>query len=92
MSIITPSIPTLLDAQGRPLVRLKMVKNPMLEYPRNWKCWCGANKQAKKCCLPKMTPVIPERDAEIGLSYMAYVKENYGKQTEVKDEPDYTIH
>lgn len=71
----------LVDANGRPLVRVKMVRNPMLDYPRNWKCWCGKEpaRAAKKCCLPHMAAAIPEADAKIGQDYMAYVKSHYGK-------------
>jgi len=78
----------LVDANGRPLVRVKMVRNPMLDYPRNWKCWCGKEpaRAAKKCCLPHMAAAVPEKDAEIGRGYMEYVRAQFGKRDSVEAE------
>ncbi len=79
MSGIVSASTGLVSINGKPLE--KMVRNPMLDYPPFWKCWCGKESQAKKCCLPKMALTIPESELPLGQKYMAYVKENFGKET-----------
>lgn len=39
-----------------------MAWNPLANWPRNKPCFCNSKKKAKKCCLPKVTRVIPSKD------------------------------
>ena len=65
----------LVDLRGKPLNQA-MVRNPMLDYPKNLRCWCGrGNKKFKNCCLPKMQKMVPVRDCKVADKYMEYVRE-----------------
>lgn len=40
--------------------------NPLKRFPRNLPCFCGSNKKAKSCCMPKLSlHVYPEDEAKI---------------------------
>ena len=80
-SVKIPYKPKLVGPDGQDV---KMVKNPMLDYPGNVKCWCGAKKLAKNCCKPKMSKEIPIGDAYLGAMYMKHVKEQMGAPYEVQ--------
>lgn len=41
----------------------KPVKNPLLEWPRNFKCVCGSGKKFKKCCLNSLARQVTIEDA-----------------------------
>jgi hypothetical protein len=68
----------LVNIFGKPITA-KMVRNPMLDYPKQAACWCGSNKKAKVCCIPKMSKVIPEFDAEFGIGFVKFAKEQLAK-------------
>ncbi len=38
--------------------------NPLAKYPRNEDCFCKSRKKFKKCCLPKVQPVVELDDYE----------------------------
>lgn len=38
--------------------------NPLHELPRNRACPCRSGEKFKKCCLPKLPPIVPEKIAE----------------------------
>lgn len=48
--------------------------NPLLKYPPNINCFCGTYAKAKKCCLPKLKRIIPERDAIPLRTYIEYIE------------------
>lgn len=39
------------------------VWNPLRDWPRNYKCFCGSGKKAKSCCLPKVEATVTPQDA-----------------------------
>ena len=72
----------LVDLHGKPLNQA-MVRNPMLDYPHNLRCWCGrSNKKFKNCCLPKMQKMVPVQDCKVADKYMEYVRETLGASKE----------
>lgn len=45
--------------------QIRMTSNPLLEWPRNYKCVCGSGKKFKACCLPTLSTKVTFEDAEI---------------------------
>lgn len=41
----------------------RMTSNPLLEWPRNFRCICGSGKKFKRCCLPELSPIVTFDDA-----------------------------
>ncbi len=35
--------------------------NPLMKLPRNEPCVCGSGKKFKKCHLPSMSPILPDK-------------------------------
>ena len=42
-----------------------LVKNPLLDWPRNNKCVCGSGKKFKKCCLNTLSRQVTMKDAKM---------------------------
>ena len=42
-----------------------LVKNPLLDWPRNYLCVCGSGSKFKKCCLNDLQTRITINDAVI---------------------------
>ncbi len=38
--------------------------NPLLKYPRNNPCPCGKPLKYKRCCLPRLPPLVSNAEAE----------------------------
>lgn len=56
-----------------------LVWNPLRSYPRNLSCFCGKEKKAKNCCLPKAKAAVPPHVAAEIKSYIDGVKARHGK-------------
>lgn len=65
--------PALVDSIGRPIFRADYVRNPMLDFPGHLPCFCGQDKPARKCCLPKLALKIPPEDESVGRDFIAWV-------------------
>lgn len=48
--------------------------NPLMSYPRNLPCPCGAKVKFKKCCLPKMGRVVKAEDHAALQTFVSTVK------------------
>lgn len=51
-----------IEKKGQLLV-MKLVRNPLLKYPRNSRCPCLSGKKFKRCCLPRLMPLVPPQVA-----------------------------
>lgn len=49
-------------------------RNPMLEYPRNLRCFCGTGVKYKHCCFSKQSKYIPAAMASDLAGYITHVK------------------
>lgn len=48
--------------------------NPLKQYPRNEKCFCGSSEKAKKCCLPFIAATCTIEEFENHSKILAFVK------------------
>lgn len=62
-------------------LRQRYARNPLLDYPRNFQCFCGQKAKAKRCCLPKINHFVTKDQAHQLKKYVKYVETMRDKMT-----------
>lgn len=50
-------------SDGSKAIKGSFVWNPLLKYPRNYRCYCGSDYNFKMCCLHRTPEVCSPREA-----------------------------
>lgn len=56
----------------------RYAENPLMKYPRNIDCFCGARVKSKNCCLPKQPRIVTLEQAQYLAPYMMEVEKRQG--------------
>lgn len=51
------------DSKGAKSYRGSFVPNPLLKYPRNYRCYCGSEFKFKMCCVHRTPEVCSPKEA-----------------------------